>query len=406
MAQEITRQSAEAVDLKADATQTEVFVDSDGKLQMNIPVPENPTNHPGLATLTTPTAPQEDAGEFLGALLPTEGTVPETSSKSAAHGRADIGINKLAHRQIGSRLGVPAKYYDKMHSEAPELLATNINHWLSVCGDRRMLRILDCNLRAYLSDSYRPLDNLDLAMAVLPILNATPNLQIISCELTETRFYIKAINTSLEAEIRVGDVAQAGIIISNSEVGQGSLRIQPFIYRLWCLNGCTSADSLLKKYHVGSRTSTSDDVYACLTDETKRKTDEAIWNQVKDVTGASIQDGKMFDSQINRHREAAGVELTGDPMKIVEVLSKVHTFSDTEQTGTLQALFAEADMSQYGLMNAVTRMSQDVPSYDRASELERVGGKIVEMTPAQWSSFMAKAPRPVQVPSTAHAALA
>lgn len=36
------------------------------------------------------------------------------------------------------------------------------------------------------------------------------------------------------------------------------------------------------------------------------------------------------------------------------------------------------DFSHYGLVNAVTRSSQDVQDYNRATELERVGGILLE----------------------------
>ena len=40
-----------------------------------------------------------------------------------------------------------------------------------------------------------------------------------SCQLTDSRMYIKVVNTRLEAEVVPGDIVQSGIIISNSEVG-------------------------------------------------------------------------------------------------------------------------------------------------------------------------------------------
>ncbi|MFR4165208.1 MAG: DUF932 domain-containing protein, partial [Dorea formicigenerans] len=43
------------------------------------------------------------------------------------------------------------------------------------------------------------------------------------------------------------------------------------------------------------------------------------------------------------------------------------------------------DLTLYGLSNAVTRHSQDVESYDRASELESIGYSILTMPPRQWS---------------------
>ena len=53
----------------------------------------------------------------------------------------------------------------------------------------------------------------------------------------------------------------------------------------------------------------------------------------------------------------------------------------------LRYLIEGGDLSQFGLHNAVTRMSQDVEDYDRASDLERVGGKIIELSATEWKTI-------------------
>src|ERR1700753_346891 len=72
-----------------------------------------------------------------------------------------LGINELAHRQLGQHVGIPAQYYDKLRSEAPLLFASNVNHWLAKAPpeESRMVRTLDGRVRALLSDRYRPLEN-------------------------------------------------------------------------------------------------------------------------------------------------------------------------------------------------------------------------------------------------------
>lgn len=42
-------------------------------------------------------------------------------------------------------------------------------------------------------------------------------------------------------------------------------------------------------------------------------------------------------------------------------------------------------MSLYGLANAITRFSQDVSSYDRATELEGIGYNVLTMPNAAWN---------------------
>ena len=58
--------------------------------------------------------------------------------------------------------------------------------------------------------------------------------------------------------------------------------------------------------------------------------------------------------------------------------------SETEQESILDFLIRSGDMSLYGLSNAVTRASQELESYDRATELESIGWDIVTMEPARW----------------------
>lgn len=41
-------------------------------------------------------------------------------------------------------------------------------------------------------------------------------------------------------------------------------------------------------------------------------------------------------------------------------------------------------LSRFGLYNAITRLSQDVESYDRATELERIGAQVIELAKPDW----------------------
>jgi hypothetical protein len=88
-----------------------------------------------------------------------------------------------------------------MRAEDPALLAKNVNTWLGKNGDeRRMVRTLDKQVRAFMSPKYRPLDNFDLAQTVLPVLIEN-KVTITSCELTETRMFIKGILETLSDEL-------------------------------------------------------------------------------------------------------------------------------------------------------------------------------------------------------------
>ena len=56
-------------------------------------------------------------------------------------------------------------------------------------------------------------------------------------------------------------------------------------------------------------------------------------------------------------------------------------YTESEGEGILQHLIEGKDFSLYGLANAVTRFSQDVEDYDRASKLEEIGYNVLTMSP-------------------------
>jgi len=39
------------------------------------------------------------------------------------------------------------------------------------------------------------------------------------------------------------------------------------------------------------------------------------------------------------------------------------------------------------VLNAVTRHAQDVESYDRSTEMEEIGGRILNLSPTQWTEM-------------------
>jgi hypothetical protein len=109
----------------------------------------------------------------------------------------------LFHRQVGAALSIPAKYYDAMRREKPALLAENVNAWLGDRDQSYMIRAMEYpdehpTARAFLSDRYRRIDNLEVAEAVLPLFAGQAGLEICSTEVTDSRLYIKVVNHRLE----------------------------------------------------------------------------------------------------------------------------------------------------------------------------------------------------------------
>lgn len=305
-------------------------------------------------------------------------------------GQEVLGMTDLFHRQVGSALNIPAKYYDMMRTQKPHLLAENLNAWLADRDQSYMIRSMDYGrgrvARAFLSDRYRRIDNLEVANAILPLFAGKEEMEVVSCEVSDSRLYIKIVNHKLEMSVVPGDYVQAGVVISNSEVGLGAVSVQPLVYRLVCSNGLCVNDFGERKAHVGRAAKMVDDSYSLYTDETLEAEDKAFMLKLRDATLAAIEEAR-FAQIVGKLQKSTQAKITGRVQDVIELTGRAYDISQPEQDSILDYLIKGGDLSLYGLTNAITRASQDVDSYDRATALEGIGWQVATMPEAQWKEI-------------------
>lgn len=302
-------------------------------------------------------------------------------------GRETYTINRVAHEQLSDRLGIPRKYYNRMLQDQPDLLTTNLNCWLKREPEKRMIRTVGPTMRAFLSDRYRPMDNAMVANAAFPVLadyGRGDNLEVKSCEITDRRMYLQVVFPKVQGEVKQGDIVQAGLILSNSEVGFGRLLVEMLVYRLQCLNGMVRGESM-SKYHVGKRIDSTDEVtYDFYSDEAIKADNDALMLKVRDTVKHSF-DEAAFYREVSRLQKAAGIEIPSIKVEdTVKDITKRFNLTDQEGESVLSNLIKGGDLSKWGLANAVTRLAHNAEDYDRSVEFERIGGRIIDLDTTQW----------------------
>jgi len=303
----------------------------------------------------------------------------------------ELNLTNWSSGQVASYADIPKQYFDRIKEESPFLLSEMVNHGLNIAsrsGERegRLVRVLDGKVRGFLSPKYRILDGHDLLEATLPTL-LDHKFEVMSSEVTEKRLYLKAITKRIEGEVKQGDVVQYGIMLSTSDVGAGSLKVEPFFMRLACLNGMVM-ETKFRKAHLGASKFEAE-VQELLTDNTRRLNDQAFFATVRDYLTATMSPVN-FERELNKMRDAANRKIENfDLEKVVEVsMNEVGVKGETVKKGILAALASGnegAGLTQWGLANSFTNFakSNDI-DYDLATDLERAGGSILELSSTQW----------------------
>lgn len=285
--------------------------------------------------------------------------------------------------QLCGKLEIGTQYLRKCLPVSQELVAHNLNFWINNSKKKElMLRTYDTapinEARAICSNRYKRIDNDVVANHSLNKLMDL-GLDIKYSHYDRDTLNITAVNQKLEGEVYKGDVVQSGITITNSEIGSGSLIIQPFIYRLVCTNGMVAPRYLNRFYsrHVGKIVidASNDDQYITIIDKMQKQIDlvnsEDVWRE-------------SFQGLLNSRKQKINSH------QIVQ-LAKRHGVTESERADIFARLNKYVGdtftTSKYELANAVTNMGNDEHRSDsRARFFQELGGLIVfAHNPAQIS---------------------
>ena len=294
-------------------------------------------------------------------------------------------INPVAHGQIAEKLGIPKRYYDAM-PQIPFLREHNVNAWLGNSDKNYMARTLDGNMRAMLSDRYKPLDNFMVLNSFLPVLNEAGQFSIKTSNLSETRMYLQVIFPKMEAAVTPGDIVQWGITLTNSEVGQGAVDISTMVWRLACSNGMIGS-SVLRRHHVGARIGVKEEDYNLYADDTIQADMKAFQLKMRDTIKNAVSDVE-FHKYVDKMKEAAGDEIA-KPETVVTNVTKHFNMNESLSELILSNMVQEKNFTRWGLANGITALAHQIDEADKQYEVERLGARLIDMGRKEWEGLVA-----------------
>lgn len=291
---------------------------------------------------------------------------------------------------IAEKLGIPRPYVRRLRDEAaPDLLDHNVNEWLDRDSRQflvRGFRTDDPNetgiARAFLSDRYQAIDNLDVLLAALDgIRQAGVEVEISGADLSERMMRVNVVCPAIEVYAesllqnyrspftgqsgREIPVVWAGFQLRNSETGGGAYSLVPRIVFRVCTNGMTMTKDAVRQVHLGGRL---DEGIVRWSGDTLRKNLELVVSQTRDSV-TTFLDREYVESVIARVEENAAAPVT-DAVPTIERVGKRLGFTKSEQDSILSHFISGADPTAHGVLQAVTATAQTVENPDRVAVLE------------------------------------
>lgn len=300
------------------------------------------------------------------AMDPESGFFGFDMTEPRRHAESD-GINGLKDRQFNAtdhalsqicgRVGIPSA--DWMRKNPKKLQADIYNYWINQTLRTALVRMRNNTIRGFLTNEYVPVNNTSLVSAIKANMPKQFKTEIRYHWLSDTHFGMKVLFPDLTREFKrqsngKTEVMKVGVCFSNSEVGCGSIRVEPFIYRLACTNDAMVEQD--KAWRQAHRWITEPRLNQHL--------EAAIANSLKDGADA-VLDFERLDTQ--------GVK---EPEKAIEEILKMGKFGKKHIELAQAEYHKEPGDTRFACLNAVTAMGRLLPDLERL-EVERFAGKMM-----------------------------
>jgi hypothetical protein len=275
--------------------------------------------------------------------------------------------------QLGDVAGVPRRFVQKRLETdwGTDQMAYILNDTYKHLDSRHLIRVVDNQVRGFLSDKYRRMDSAPILESFIKTASALGAVPVDSHTLP-TKFYLKMM-LPMVFEPVPNEVLAFGIKIQSSDYGDGALTIAGFIFRLWCTN-YAMCENALRKIHLGSRL----DANLQLSQKTYDMDTKALASAAEDVVSLTLGPQKV-DEKLEIIRVASEQKL--GPKKMESMLKQGSRFLKEEREGITE-LFNTPDVEKLPPGNTAWRLSNAISLFakqtepDRALELEQLAGDV------------------------------
>ena len=285
-------------------------------------------------------------------------------------GNKEFGFKSLGERQMCKYININGSFFARCNSKNRQGLFDQFNADTLKEDPLKevFVRTHRGNVRGVLSNNYGTFDDLRLFQMIKNILgDKIGDVEVRSfCKdddsgHTNMQFFWKNDNIDIGTLPNGGpDIIKRGFDCGNSELGMGSVRIAPMIWRQWCTNGAVRAvasqSSLMR--HFGDPKLL------------EKKIGALIYNM-----------DKFHCEMIERFKKAKQEHITKIEIeKFIRETAKSYSMNDDQAKLVLDAWHKEEGDSKFHVANAFTRAAHEAEAFDGHAgyDLEVIGNNIID----------------------------
>ena len=210
------------------------------------------------------------------------------------------------------------------------------------------------------------IDHLDVLYCSLNELQSH-EAEIEDCYLSEIEMNLKVKSQKLKDFVRYkDDLIVGGLFFTNSETGHKALRVEPRLFRVKCSNGMIIEEFVTREIHIGN-------------DEFDEVIYLSIRKSIRELFG-------RFGEIVQTLKESTEVKIR-NPQKVINNLVEHYKLSEVQKDNILMAFGAEPEYDKYGIANAVTQAAQKEETWEKSTELERIGGRLIALPIEEFKSL-------------------
>lgn len=273
-------------------------------------------------------------------------------------------ISRFALGQLGTKIGVPARYLEKcVQSGRIDLAKDNVNSWLSDYHKDLFIREYDGRIRGVLSNKYSVCDSHEILDVVDQAVDLS-NYKIKGSFLSEERLHVRLVSKHMLPID--GEDLFAGLFLDSSDVGRSILTVQFGIYKQVCTNGLVVSRAggvLFQQKHIGI---SSEEFYEGLV---------ASLGNVDALTEHAVEWVRLAKS-----KSAYGYNvksMTKEDMD--DFISRIRSITNLPESSAVKVIDlmkTKYDSTRFGLINGITEVAQDF-TLEKRLDLERIAGNLL-----------------------------